>query len=63
MRYGQSRSRERLSRHVTLDFEETPWPLDLVFEPYQSLLVRISREEGAQFVDLAYRPPEPIGSV
>jgi hypothetical protein len=60
MRYGQSLCRQRVVRHAVVDFGGVEHPLDLVFEPYQSLLVRVSRAEGVQFVDIGYRPPEPV---
>jgi len=63
MSYGQSLCRQRVSRRVTIDFEGKASPLHLVFEPYQSLLVRLSRTEGVQSVNIAYQPPEPISSV
>jgi hypothetical protein len=62
MRYGESLCRQRVVRHAIVDFEGTRHPLDLVFEPYQSLLVRVSRAEGIRFVDIGYRPPEPVSS-
>jgi hypothetical protein len=62
MRYGQSFCRERVAHHVVVDFDGALHPLDLVFEPYQSLLARVSRAEGVRFVDLGYRPPEPACS-
>jgi len=63
MGYGQSLCRQRMRRRVTIDFEGTQSRLELVFEPYQSLLVRVCRTEGVQFVNIAYRPPEPGESV
>jgi hypothetical protein len=62
MRYGQSLCRERVFRRVAVDFEGALHALNLVFEPYQSLLVRVSRTEGVRFVDIGYRPPEPACS-
>jgi hypothetical protein len=62
MRYGQSLCRERVVRRVVVQLEGVLHPLELVFEPYQSLLVRASRAEGIQFVDIEYRPPEPACS-
>jgi hypothetical protein len=64
MRYGQSLCRERLQRHVIIDPEGTPSPLEveLLFEPYQSLLVRLFAAEGVQFVNIAYQPPVPVAS-
>jgi hypothetical protein len=62
MRYGQSACRERLTRRVTVEFDGSRYPIDLVFEPYQSLLVRVTRAAGVRFVDIGYRPPEPAPS-
>jgi hypothetical protein len=62
MAYGQSRCRERMTRRIAIDFEGARRLFDLVFEPYQSLLVRISRASGVQLVDIEYRPPEPARS-
>jgi len=59
MQYGQSLCRERVIRRIAVDLEGDSHPLDLVFEPYQSLLVRVSKADGVQFVDIRYRPPEP----
>jgi len=33
--------------------------VDLIFEPYPPLMLRVSAAEGVQFVDIGYRPPEP----
>jgi hypothetical protein len=62
MPYGQSLCHERVIRSITVDWEEASHALDLVFEPYQSLLVCVSRSEGVRFVDIRYRPPEPACS-
>jgi hypothetical protein len=59
MRYGQSLCHKRVVRPVAVDLDGTVFPLDLVFEPYQSLLVEVSRSRGARFVEITYRPPEP----
>jgi hypothetical protein len=59
MRYGQSFCRERVVRRIRVDFDGVLLPLELVFEPYQSLLVSVSRSEGPRFVNIEYRPPEP----
>jgi hypothetical protein len=63
MRYGQSHCRDRVTRRIAVDHEGVWHALDLVFEPYQSLLVRVSRTEGARFIDVTYQPPEPSCSV
>jgi hypothetical protein len=63
LRYGQSLCRERITRSVVVDLAGTSHAFDLAFEPYRSLLVRVSRTEGVQFVAIDYRPPEPASSV
>jgi hypothetical protein len=62
LRYGQSLCPKSLTRRVVVDFEG-PHVIDLVFEPYQSLLVRLSGTEGLQYVNIAYRPPLPAASL
>jgi hypothetical protein len=63
MRYGQSRCRKRVVRRVVVDCDGALHSLDLVFEPYQSVLTCVSRAEGVRFVDIEYRPPEPARSL
>jgi hypothetical protein len=63
LRYGQSLCRKRTTRRIAIDFDGTSSTFDLVFEPYQSLLIRVSRSDGIQFLDLAYRPPDPVVSI
>jgi hypothetical protein len=62
MRYGQSLCHERVVRRIAIEFDGALHPLDLVFEPYQSLFVCVSRAEGVRFVDIGYCPPEPVCS-
>jgi hypothetical protein len=62
MRYGQSLCRENVSRRIAVELDGVVHPIDLLFEPYQSLMVCISRADGARFVDIKYRPPEPTTS-
>ena len=62
MRYGQSSCRERVVLRAVADFDGARHALDLVFEPYQALLARVSRAEGVRFVDIGYRPPDPASS-
>jgi hypothetical protein len=60
VRYGQSLCRETVIRRIIIDFEGTSSSIDLVFQPYQSLLVRVTRAGGVQFLDIGYQPPEPV---
>ncbi|MFO0891916.1 MAG: glycosyl hydrolase [Isosphaeraceae bacterium] len=59
MKYGESSCRDRQVRSIVVDFDGTRHSLDLVFEPYQSLLLSFSRTGAVRFVDVGYRPPEP----
>jgi hypothetical protein len=52
-----------MSRRIVLDAGGVQVPLDLIFEPYQSLLVCVARDGGVHRVDIRYRPPEPVSSV
>jgi hypothetical protein len=60
MRYGESLCRERAIRPITIHHEERSFPLDLTFDPYQSVMLRVSAAEDIQLVDIGYRPPEPV---
>jgi hypothetical protein len=60
MRYGQSSLAKTLRRRVTIHIEPVSAEVELRFEPYQSLLLQVSRRgREMAFVDIAYRPPEP----
>jgi hypothetical protein len=60
-RYGQSLCHDRAVRQVAVDLDGTPYPIRLVFDPYQSLVLRLSRTGGVEFVDIRFQPPAPIG--
>lgn len=60
MRYGQSYLDETLTRRVTLHIEPASRGVELRFEPYQSLLLQVSRRSKEMaFVDIGYLPPAP----
>jgi hypothetical protein len=63
MRYGQSHCRERMTRRITIRCEQESFAIKLVFEPYQSIMIQVSRSDRVQFLDLGYRPPDPRTSV
>jgi hypothetical protein len=62
MRHGQSRCRNRVMRRIVVNHEGESHSVELLFEPYQSLMVCTSGTEGARFVDINYVPPEPVCS-
>jgi hypothetical protein len=63
MRYGQSLCRDRVTRRIAIDFAGSSSSLDLAFEPYQSILLRVSLADGVQQLDIDYRPPVPLINV
>lgn len=60
MEYGQSYVDETLTRRVILHVEPASREVELRFEPYQSLLLQVSRRSGEMsFIDISYRPSVP----
>ena len=59
LRYGQSLCRKRTTRRIAIDFGGASYKLDLVFEPYQSLLIRISRSDGSPIPRPGVSPAGP----
>jgi len=60
LKYGQSFMDKAMTRHVTINLNGRTTPLDLVFKPYQSLLVRVDKNGKARFVDITYVPRTPV---
>jgi hypothetical protein len=58
MVYGQSRTEELINLPVRFTVDGYQSDLNLSFEPYQSLLMTMTKGE-ARFIDLPYRPTEP----
>jgi hypothetical protein len=59
LRYGQSYMEKEMRRRVIINANGRSTPLDLVFKPYQSLLVKVDRNSDAGFVDITYVPRTP----
>ncbi len=59
LQYGQSYTDTDTTRRVTLNVNGRSLPLDLVFKPYQSILVRVDGDGRLSFVDISYVPPAP----
>jgi len=60
LKYGQSFMDREMTRRVTIDVNGRSTPLDLVFEPYQSLLVKVDKGGNPRFIDITYVPPTPV---
>jgi hypothetical protein len=62
MPYGFSYCRETQRRNVTLRRGTASAEVELVFEPYQSLLLRLSAEGKVTPIDCRFQPPVPVQS-
>ncbi len=62
MPFGLSFCQETVRRRVTLRAGSSAADVELVFEPYQSLLVRLSAKGAVESLDCRYRPPDPLRS-
>jgi hypothetical protein len=60
MPYGFSYCGETVARRVTLRSDSASADAELVFEPYQSLLLRLAANGDVEFIDAAYRPWDPV---
>ncbi|MBS0261773.1 MAG: hypothetical protein JSS02_07435, partial [Planctomycetes bacterium] len=63
MRYGLSWYQGFTTRQISIDFLGQQYPIQLVFEPFQSLLVSVSAARGVEFVDIRYQPSLPLPSL
>lgn len=59
LEYGQSFNTETLAYPITVDFRGSKIDLNLVFEPYQSLLYKIENGQAEQ-VDIEFVPGTPV---
>ncbi|MBN1339828.1 MAG: hypothetical protein JXA03_10925 [Bacteroidales bacterium] len=59
LQYGQSLSDSVCRRDIWVNFGGNRIPLDLIFEPFQSLMIKVDAKGMVQFQDIYYRPPLP----
>lgn len=59
LEYGQSFNTETLAYPITVHFQGSKIDLNLVFEPYQSLLYKIENSKAEQ-VDIEFVPGTPV---
>ena len=57
--FGHSYAEAAVERTVTLTYGEASQQVTLRFEPYQSLMVRLTRTGEFGLIDLDFRPPAP----
>ncbi len=59
MQYGQSLEKDVKSMSITLNYQGEGYQLDLVFEPYQSLMYKIDHGK-VERIDIAFIPKTPF---
>ncbi len=57
--FGASKMEDTYGSRATLNWQGREVDLDLVFPPYQSLLLKVSKSGSVQEIDITYHPPEP----
>jgi hypothetical protein len=60
LRYGQSFCETKMQIPVIVNYAGRKTNLSLVFEPYQSLLMRLSSGGSAGFEDIFFKPEKPV---
>lgn len=58
--YGQSFQEETITRYVTVNFKDKYIPIELKFEPYQSILLLIDEKGNVKFEDIKFVPKTPV---
>ncbi len=59
MSYGQSKQETTITRKVNINFKNKLIPVELNFEPYQSLLLSIDENGKVKFEDIKFVPKTP----
>ena len=60
LEYGQSLNDKTETFRVEIRYQGKMIPAELVFKPYQSLLLHIDRSNHLNFIDIGFTPKEPI---
>ena len=60
--FGQSRCEETTTRQINILTASGARAIELVFEPYQALLLMMHPKGAATFLDIRYEPPPPASS-
>jgi hypothetical protein len=63
LKYGQSLQKEVITKEITIHFNGRTIPVRLDFEPYQSLLLHISKKGEWRFENIVFRPKTPVQDV
>jgi hypothetical protein len=63
MSYGQSLSDSTITMPIKINTRNGEKDVELIFEPYQSLLLKIQSGNKVSFENIEYRPPVPIKNI
>lgn len=58
--YGQSFTRNLIFKQLTINVNQKKIPIDLIFKPNQSVLLKITKNGAVEFMDINYEPPIPV---
>jgi len=57
--YGQSFQKEDITSKIIINYNGKSSPIDLVFKPYQSLMLKIDKSGTVSFENIEFVPPTP----
>ena len=60
VKYGQSLQNENITKNIVLNINNKSIPIELIFKPYQSLMIRIDENLKIHFEDISFMPPVPL---
>ena len=60
LEYGQSLNDKKNTFEIIINYAGNSIPLKLEFDPYQSIMIKISRDEKAEFIDVGFTPKTPV---
>ena len=60
LQYGQSLNDEKTVIPVSINYRGKEMPVTLQFDPYQSLLLKISNDGLTSFIDIRFLPKKPV---
>lgn len=57
---GQSYSNKNLSLPLTINYNGNQSKIDVLFEPYQSVMIKVSPAGKIKLLDISFRPKDPV---
>ena len=60
MSYGQSQTRETIEKTVAINVGKEFKYINIVFEPYQSIMFKIAKNGAIKPIDIIFKPKPPV---